>query len=115
MVSPTPSYTITMTPLPTSTPETVAVLSHNVWRPLLNGDLHIGIKPPVDGMVTVHVFNAAAELVREPFKADCSAGITVDAVWDGSNGHGEACAAGVYVISVQGGGIKKLMKVILLK
>lgn len=63
----------------------------------------------------VHVFNTAAELVRTPFEADIPAGSTVDAVWDGRNESGQAIAAGVYIVSVQGAGISRVLKVVVMR
>jgi hypothetical protein len=111
----TPTYTITMTPLPTGTPEAPAVLDRNIWHPERGELLHIGIKAPQPGRVVVNVFNVAGEKVRRPFEAEVPAGITVDAVWDGKNEYGEPCAAGLYVVSVQGAGISSLKKVVLIK
>jgi hypothetical protein len=53
--------------------------------------------------------------VRTPFEAEVTAGITVDALWDGRNDQGEPCAAGVYAVSIQGAGIRRVLKVVLLK
>jgi flagellar hook assembly protein FlgD len=65
--------------------------------------------------VTVKVFNTAAELVRRAYEADVPAGQTVDAVWDGRNDAGELCSAGVYIVSVQGAGIRRVLKVVVMK
>jgi hypothetical protein len=92
-----------------------AVLSRNIWRPALGQPLHIGIKSPIGGKVTVRVFNVAAEKVRAPFEAEVPADVTVDAVWDGKNDDGEPCGAGVYMVSVQGAGISRVLKVVLLR
>jgi hypothetical protein len=91
------------------------VLSRNIWHPELGQPLHIGIKAPRPGRVVVHVFNTAAELVRTPFEADVPADQTVDALWDGRNADGKLCGAGVYIVSVQGAGISRVLKVVLLK
>lgn len=104
-----------MTPLPTSTPEAPAVLSDNVFRPGTGSVLHIGLKSPSGGRVVVHVFSVGAELVRAPYEADLPAGQTIDAVWDGKNGAGEPCASGVYIVSVQGAGISRTLKVVLMR
>lgn len=111
----TTTYTITMTPLPTGTPEAPAVLNRNIWRPALGQPLRIGIKAPVGGRVTVRVFNVAGEKVRDAFEADAPAGVTIEALWDGKNAVGEPVGAGVYIVSVQGGGISSLKKVVLMK
>jgi hypothetical protein len=111
----TPTFTVSDTPVPTSTPEAPVVLSDNVWRPAHGLPLHVGIKAPEDGRVIVNVFNTAAERVRTPFDADVVTGITSDAVWDGRNEDGEMCAAGVYIVSVRGAGIRRTLKVVLMK
>jgi hypothetical protein len=110
----TQTFTVTDTPLPTQTPEAPAVLSHNIWRPS-QGPLHIGIKPPQSGQVRVSVYTLAAEKTGIVFEGWLPAGVTHDAVWDGRNNAGEACAGGTYVISIQGAGISRLLKVNLLK
>jgi flagellar hook assembly protein FlgD len=81
----------------------------------LGQPLHISIKAPTNGRVWVHVFNIAGEKVRSPFEAEVVAGVTVDALWDGRNDQGELCGSGVYLVSVQGAGIRSLKKVVLLK
>jgi hypothetical protein len=43
------------------------------------------------------------------------ADVTVDAYWDGLNDFGQPCGSGVYLVSVQGAGIRSLKKVVLLK
>jgi hypothetical protein len=104
-----------MTPVPTSTPDVPAVLNLNLFRPDQGQPLHVGIKSASGGHLLVHVFNTAAELVRTPFEADIPAGITVDAVWDGRNENGQGVSAGVYVVSVQGAGISRILKVVLMR
>jgi flagellar hook assembly protein FlgD len=101
--------------LPTSTPEAPAVLDENVFRPGRGKPLHIGIKSPEGGRVIVNIFNVAGERVRRPFDREVPAVVTVDAVWDGKNEDGEPCGSGVYVVSVKGAGIRRTLKVVLLK
>ncbi len=91
------------------------MLDRNVWHPRRGEMLRIGIKPPQAGRVRVRVFNLAIEKVRTPFDADLPADITAEAVWDGKNEDGELCSAGVYFVSVQGAGISRVMKVVLMK
>jgi hypothetical protein len=105
----------TNSPLPTNTPQVPAVLSQNLWHPGTGQPLHIGIKAPYDGHVTVHVYNTAAELVRTPFEADVPAGQSLDAIWDGRNEDGQSCGAGVYIVAVRGAGISSILKVVLMK
>jgi hypothetical protein len=91
------------------------VLSDNVFRPGQGAVLHIGMKSPSGGHVLVHVFSVGAELVRTPYEADLPAGQTIDAVWDGKNSDGAPCASGVYIVSVQGAGISRVLKVVLMR
>jgi uncharacterized delta-60 repeat protein len=111
----TPLGSATNSPLPTNTPQIPAVLSQNLWHPGTGQPLHIGIKAPYDGHVTVHVYNTAAELVRTPFEADVPAGQSLDAIWDGRNEDGQSCGAGVYIVAVHGAGISSILKVVLMK
>jgi flagellar hook assembly protein FlgD len=92
-----------------------AVLSSNIFHPSTGQPLTISLLPTADGRVTVRVFNISGEKVREPYAADVAAGAWVQCYWDGRNEAGESAGAGVYIVSVQGAGLKRLMKVILLK
>jgi hypothetical protein len=70
----TPTWTITDTPLPTQTAVAPAVLSTNMFKPLMGQPLDIAFKAPTDGRVTIRVFTVAAEKVLEPFNRDVQAG-----------------------------------------
>ena len=104
-----------MTPLPTGTAVVPAVLSENIFRPGKGQPLIISIHPLEDGHCTVRVFNMVGEKVREPFNSDVPANVWLNTSWDGSNEGKEVVGAGIYIVSVQGAGIHKLMKVVLLK
>jgi flagellar hook assembly protein FlgD len=92
-----------------------AVLDRNIFRPNLGQPLVISLKAAVDGRVTVKVFNIAGELVRPVFEADVLAGLWFQATWDGRNADGEKVASGIYLVSVKGGGIQSIRKVVVLK
>jgi hypothetical protein len=77
--------------------------------------LRIGIKPPQDGQVRVRAFNVSGELVAVLMDAKLLAGVTHEALWHGDNAQGEAVASGVYVVSVQGAGVRRLLKVVVMK
>jgi hypothetical protein len=115
--SPTITFTwsITDTPLPTGTAVVPAVLNQNIFRPGRGVPLDIAFRATQDGHVTVRVFNLAGEKVREPFTADIPAGQWEHCPWDGRNALGESVGAGVYLVSIQGAGINKIMKVVLLR
>jgi hypothetical protein len=109
------TWTITDTPLPTATAVVPAVLSENIFRPLQGRSLRISLRPLEDGHVTVRVFNVAGEKVRTPFEADLPKDQWALAAWDGKNEDGQTCASGVYLVSVKGGGINRILKVVLMK
>lgn len=92
-----------------------AFLSENIFRPAQGRPLSIGFKAQADGRVTVKIFNLAGERVRLLQELDVRQGVLYTPHWDGRNDFGEPCAAGVYVVSVQGGGLRSLNKVVLLK
>jgi hypothetical protein len=110
-----PTWTVSDTPQPSATAVVPLVLDRNIFRPESGLPLAINFKPESAGRVTVRIFNVAGESVRMPFQGDVAAGAWIQANWDGSNDFGEKVAAGIYVISVKGGGIKSLKKVVLLK
>lgn len=87
----------------------------NVFKPALGGTLDIGVKALADGPMTVRIFNVAGEAVRQVAFMDVRAGLLYAFKWDGRNEDGETVAAGLYVVSVQGGGVTRLRKVVVLK
>jgi hypothetical protein len=87
----------------------------NVFKPALGGSLDIGVKALADGKMTVRIFDVAGEAVRVVAFADVRAGLLYAFKWNGRNEDGETVAAGLYVISVQGGGVNRLRKVVVLK
>jgi hypothetical protein len=109
------TFTISDTPLPTGTAVIPAVLDRNIFRPGRGNPLQISFRALEDGRVTVRIFNIAGEKVITPFDAEIKAGLWFQAHWDGANDQGEPVGSGVYIISVQGAGIRSLKKVVLLK
>jgi hypothetical protein len=87
----------------------------NVFKPALGGTLDIGVKALADGTMTVRIFDVAGEAVREVAYTDVRAGLLYAFKWNGRNEDGETVAAGLYVVSVQGGGVTRLRKVVVLK
>jgi hypothetical protein len=109
--TPTPAGT----PLPTGTAVIPAVLDQNVFRPGQGKPLQIAFRAEEDGRVSVRIFNVAGEKIVAPFEADIKKGLWFQAAWNGTNSDGQAVGAGVYIISIQGAGIRSLKKVVLLK
>jgi hypothetical protein len=92
-----------------------AFTSANVFNPAQGGVLHVSFKTDVDDHVTVRIFNVAASLVRPLLEMDTHAGVVYAEDWNGRNGDGSVVASGVYIISVQGGSVHTLKKVVVLK
>jgi hypothetical protein len=92
-----------------------AFLSKNIFRPGTDAQLDLGFKPTADGRLTVRIFNLAGELVRPVVEMDVRSGVVYAAAWDGNNTYGERVASGVYFVSVKGGGLLTLRKVVVLK
>jgi hypothetical protein len=116
-ISPTITLTwsVTNTPVPTATPNIPAVLDRNVFYPEKGSPLFIGIKAPKDGRVTVKIYDIAGGLVLPVCEMDLKAGITVQASWNGHNDDGSMVASGIYFVSIQGAGIRRILKVVVLK
>ena len=91
------------------------MLDRNVFRPENGPPLKIAFKAVEDGRVTAKVFNLAGELVEPVFDADVFAGVWFQATWDGRNRDNETVASGVYFVSIKGGGLKSMRKVVVLK
>jgi hypothetical protein len=102
------------TPAPSATAVVPAVLDRNVFRPG-GSPLRIDFRPLSADKVTVRIYNLAGELVRPLLEADVAAGLWLQVSWDGHNVEGQTVAAGVYLISVKGAGIKTIKKVVVLR
>lgn len=114
-MTPTPTWSVSNTPGPTQTAVVPAVLSTNIFRPGQGVPLKIDIKPVESGRVSIRIFNISGELVRPVLEADLAAGLWFQATWDGRNPDGEVVANGVYFVSVRGGNIDSLKKVVVLR
>lgn len=91
------------------------VASKNVFKPEEGGKVDIAMRAPVDGRVTVKIYDINGDLLRPVFEENISAGLWFQATWDGKNSNGETVSSGVYFISVKGAGIKSIRKVIVIK
>jgi hypothetical protein len=92
-----------------------AFLDQNVYKPGTGKPLSINVKALADGHLTVRIFNVAGEAVRQVAEMDVRSGLIYALQWDGHNEDGETVSAGLYVVSVQGGGASRLRKVVVLK
>jgi hypothetical protein len=91
------------------------VTNHNHFNPLNGEACTISMLAPSAGVVTVKVFTLSGEEVLEVFNEPVSAGLWIQATWNGRNRNGSVVANGLYFISVRGAGISTLRKVIVLK
>ena len=114
--SPTPVPTVNPnSPTPTLTPAAPAVLSRNLFRPS-QGPLGISFKVLKNGSVTVRVYDLSGARVRTAYQSYAATGSGwIQAIWDGRNDRGQEVATGLYVVSIQGGGIQRLLKVAVLR
>jgi len=111
----TSTPTITTTPLPTATVVVPVVTNRNVFHPTQGDSFTISIKAPQNGELTVKVFSISGELVRIAYDSVARAGIWNVVGWDGKNSDGTVVASGIYFVSVRGGGIRSIKKVIVLR
>lgn len=90
-----------------------AALDRNVFRPAQGEVLLVRIYPKEAGDISAKVFTASGRLVRT-LPAELSpigAGQSV-VQWDGKLDGGSAVQRGVYLVVVEGGGLKEILKVV---
>ena len=80
------------------------------------GKVKFEIVPKSDGKLKVQIFTIDGLLVKTIKDGDVSQGITQIVEWDGRNGAGKVVASGVYLLRVDGAGIdRKLKKIVVVK
>jgi uncharacterized delta-60 repeat protein len=90
-----------------------AALDRNIFRPGAGERLLVRIFPREAGDISVKVFTASGMLVRTlPKAVDSIGGGQFVMGWDGKNGSGDLVHRGVYLVAVEGGGLKKVLKVV---
>jgi hypothetical protein len=87
-------------------------LSQNYPNPF-NATTSIKFALPVDGKVTLKIYNLAGQVVKV-FQEQMSAGYQT-IVWDGTNSNGEKVASGVYFYRLDVGAWTDIKKMLLLK
>jgi hypothetical protein len=104
------------TPMPSPTASAQAVLGSNLFRPA-KGPLSISWRPLKAGPVSVRIFSLEGARVRAlPVgQVGAALGTWAQTDWDGRDDQGREIASGLYLVSVQGGGIQKVLKVDLLR
>lgn len=94
-----------------SKPETY-LLSQNYPNPF-NANTTIKFATPIDGKVSLKIYNVAGQLVRE-YQEFMNAGYH-SITWDGTGSNGEKVSSGVYLYKLQIGEFSEVRKMTLLK
>jgi hypothetical protein len=87
-------------------------LSQNYPNPF-NASTTIKFALPVDGKVSLKIYNVAGQLVKE-YQQEMNAGYR-SITWDGTNASGKVVASGVYFYKLQAADFTKTLKMTLLK
>lgn len=88
----------------------------SVFNPMTGGKVKMEVVPKSDGNIKVQIFTIDGLLVKTIKDGDVQNGITQVIEWDGRNGSGNIVASGVYLLRVDGAGIdRKLKKIVVVK
>lgn len=91
-------------------------IKDSVFNPITGGKLKMEIVPKSDGNIKVQVFTIDGLLVKTIKDGNVQNNITQVIEWDGRNGGGNIVASGVYLLRVDGAGIdRKLKKIVVVK
>ncbi len=91
-------------------------IKDSVFNPMKGGKVKFEIVPKSDGKLKVQIFTIDGLLVKTIKDGDVSQGITQIVEWDGRNGAGKVVASSVYLLRVDGAGIdRKLKKIVVVK
>ena len=90
-----------------------AALDRNIFRPSQGERLLVRVYPKKAGEVTAKVYSASGRLVRTlPKDRGLIGGGQFVLAWDGETDGGARVQRGVYLVAVEGGGVKKVLKVV---
>lgn len=88
----------------------------SVFNPAKGGKVKLEIVPKSDGKLKAQIFTVDGLLVKTIKDGDVQQGITQVLEWDGRNGAGKIVASSVYLLRVDGAGIdRKLKKIVVVK
>ncbi len=91
-------------------------IKDSVFNPMKGGKVKFEIVPKSDGKLKIQIFTIDGLLVKTIKDGDVSQGITQIVEWDGRNGAGKVVASSVYLLRVDGAGIdRKLKKIVVVK
>jgi len=81
-----------------------------VFTPATGSKIKIEIAPPVAGKIKVQIFSIDGLLVKTLKDGDITTSLPDVLEWDGTNESGNTVASGVYLLRVDGAGINKQLK-----
>lgn len=81
-----------------------------VFNPTTGSKIKIEIAPPVAGKIKVQIFTIDGLLVKTLKDGDITTSLPDVLEWDGTNESGNTVASGVYLLRVDGAGISKQLK-----
>ncbi len=81
-----------------------------VFNPATGSKIKIEIAPPVPGRIKVQIFTIDGLLVRTLKDGDINTALPDALEWDGTNESGNTVASGVYLLRIDGAGISKQLK-----
>lgn len=91
-------------------------IKDSVFNPMKGGKVKFEIVPKSDGKLKAQIFTIDGLLVKTLKDGDVLKGITQILEWDGRNGEGKIVASSVYLLRVDGAGIdRKLKKIVVVK
>lgn len=87
-----------------------------IFNPATGGYARILVSPKASGNMTVYVYTVDGILVRKLFSGAVNPAGGQLLKWDGKNDNGSIVASGVYLLRVEGGGIKRnVQKMVVVK
>ncbi len=98
---------------PTTADEPARVYQ-GIFNPAKGDKSYIATHLSSPGKVTVRVYDSGGRLVRDIFEGDRNSGDFSDA-WDGRNNSGSKVASGIYLVRIEGPGIKTTKRVLVVK
>jgi len=87
---------------------------HSVFKPGQAEKTYISFNPSAAGNTTVKIYDTAGRAVRTLYDGPSAPGINT-VTWDGTDSGGAKLSSGVYLIRIEGPGIKQQKKVVAIR
>jgi flagellar hook assembly protein FlgD len=84
-----------------------------MFKPYKDGPLQFRFNVPEDGTVSIKIYDRNGKLVMSR-QVDAAAGAHVE-FWDGRTSAGDVAATGIYAVQFQGKGLRKTLKIAIVK